>query len=620
VLAYVATKGDFLQDAPTIGEIVRQSVEEKLGIRIRPESSEYQSWNHSLGNAMFHVMNSPDIPSEAGVAIEYRLHGRQQRIDFMVSGVDAANASQLILVELKQWNSVESSDLTEHVRTYLNGGLRDVPHPSYQSWSYSRLLQDFYEYVVADPITVSPTVYLHNLLSTGVVKDKRYSDLLGKAPVFGGGEGALLREFICSRITRGDSADVIKRVEASPVHASKQLVEALESMLRGNEEFVLIDEQKTAFENILSLIRDTPKDERSAILVKGGPGTGKSVIAVNALVAALNQKLNARYVTKNAAPRAVYQAKLKGKRLEVATNNLFVSSDSFHAAPPNSYDVLLVDEAHRLVEKSGFYRNLGSNQIREIIEASRVNVFFADESQLVTWRDIGTLENIRAAAKDAGVDVIEMELTAQFRCAGSTDYLNWLDHTLGLGGDPNASLANSEFRVEIFDSPSELRDFIFEKNKKNNKSRLLAGYCWDWVSKKDPSKFDIEFPGTDFAMKWNLTSDGSEWMIRPSSINEVGCIHTCQGLEGDYVGVIIGDDLELVDGELRGNPFKRSKGDKSMDGFKNAYASNPDSALEKADILIRNTYRTLMTRGMIGVGMFCTNRDVADALKARIVT
>jgi len=314
----------------------------------------------------------------------------------------------------------------------------------------------------------------------------------------------------------------------------------------------------------------------------------------------------------------VYQAKLKGKRLEVATNNLFVSSDSFHAVPQNTFDVLLVDEAHRLVEKSGFYRNLGSNQIREIIEASRINVFFADESQLVTWRDIGTLDNIRAAAKGAGVDVVEMELTAQFRCAGSTDYLNWLDHTLGLGGEANASLANSEFQVEIFDSPSKLRDFIFDKNSVNNKSRLLAGYCWDWVSKKDSSRFDIEFPETDFAMKWNLTSDGSEWMIKPTSVNEVGCIHTCQGLEGDFVGVILGDDLELVNGVLRGNPFNRSKGDKSMDGFKKAYAADPESAMLKADLLIKNTYRTLMTRGMLGVGIYCTNPEVSDYLQSRM--
>lgn len=617
MLAYSATKRDFIQDAPNMAEIIRDAVESNLGIRVRRESGEYRSWVNSLQGPMYHTMNNADIPDDVGVAIEYRLHGRQQRIDFMVSGFGNHGIANLIIVELKQWDLVSESSLPGHVVTYLNGGLREVNHPSYQAWSYSRLLSDFYEYVVSDPIDIFPTVYLHNLRATSVIKNEKYADLLLRAPLFIGGEGSRLSEFISARLSKGDFGKVIQRIEESPVRASKQLVEALESMLRGNEEFVLIDEQKTAFERIRDLIAQTEDSARAAILIQGGPGTGKSVIAVNALVDALKQGLNARYVTKNAAPRAVYQAKLKGRRFDVATNNLFVSSDSFHSAPAKSYDVLIVDEAHRLVEKSGFYRNLGSNQIKEIIEASRVNIFFADESQLVTWRDIGTIENIRAAGIAAGVNIVEMNLTAQFRCAGSSEYLDWLDNSLGLGGTPHASLKNSEFQFEIFDSPSALRDFIYDKNLTNNKSRILAGYCWDWVSRRDPTKFDIEFPGTDFAMKWNLTADGSEWMIKPNSIHEVGCIHTCQGLEGDYFGVIIGDDLELIDGTLRGNPFARSRGDKSLDGFKKAYGKDPQSALSRADVLIRNTYRTLLTRGMLGVALYCTNSDVARFLKDR---
>ena len=567
---------------------------------------------------MFHVMNTVDIPDDAGVAVEYRLHGRQQRIDFMISGRNNLSKSEIVLVELKQWDQVEGSGLRDHVRTYLNGGIRDVNHPSYQAWSYSRLLCDFYEYVSSDPIGVTPTVYLHNLRNSSVVKDKEYADLLTKAPLFLAGERTSLQSFIAGKIQRGDSGDVLRRVESSPIHASKQLVEALEAMLRGNDEFVLIDEQKTAFETIRSLISDVSTQEKSVVIVKGGPGTGKSVIAVNALVDALKQGLNARYVTKNAAPRAVYQAKLKGKRLDVATGNLFVSSDSFHNKQPDSYDVLIVDEAHRLVEKSCLYRNLGENQIREVIQAARVNVFFADESQLVTWRDIGSLENIRATSVASGAAVKELELSAQFRCAGSTDYLDWLDWTLGLGGNSSASLKNSEYDLRLFDSPSEMRDFIVTQNAHNNKSRLLAGYCWDWQSKKDSSRDDIVFPEFDFSMKWNLTSDGSEWMISSKSVNEIGCIHTCQGLEGDYFGVIIGPDLEVVDGRLRGNPLNRSKHDKSLQGFKNAFEANPAAALDRADRLIRNTYRTLLTRGMLGTGIYCTNPDVAAFFRQRI--
>lgn len=599
--------------------MVRVKVEEQLGIRIARDSSEYQSWRNSLGNAMYHVMNSADIPNDAGVAIEYRLHGRGQRIDFMVSGNDDAGAAHLLLVELKQWQDVDFSPLDDHVRTYLHGTLVNVAHPSYQVWSYGRLLHDFYEYVARDPVLISPSAYLHNCHAGTVVKSGRYSDLLAKAPIFLANERRGLQDLITSKIHRGDSCDVIRRVESSPVQVSQQLADALESMLRGNEEFVLIDDQKTAFESIRDAIRNVADGEKTVLLVKGGPGTGKSVIAINALVALLAENINVRYVTKNAAPRAVYQAKLKGKRLDVATNNLFVSSDSFHDVAANEFDVLLVDEAHRLVEKSGFYRNLGENQIKEVINAARVNVFFADESQLVTWRDIGTLENIRSASRDAGLPIKEFELTSQFRCAGSHEYLEWLDCTLGLGGDESASLTNSEFDLRQFDDPTQLRDFIAEKNQHNNKSRLLAGYCWDWVSKKDPTLFDIEFPESGFAMKWNLTDDGSAWMISPTSINEVGCIHTCQGLEGDFMGVIIGDDLEVVDGVLRGNPFKRSKGDQSLRGFKAAFRDDPEAALTRADVLIRNTYRTLLTRGMLGTAIYCTNEEVREFFSSRMV-
>jgi DUF2075 family protein len=618
MLAYVATKGQFLQDAPEIEEMVRAEVEEHLGIRIARESSEFQSWRNSLGNAMYHVMNSADIPNDAGVAIEYRLHGRGQRIDFMVSGHGEAGTPQLLLIELKQWQEVEFSTLDDHVRTHLHGGLVNVGHPSYQVWSYGRLLQDFYEFVVNDPIVISPSAYLHNCHVATVIKSGRFSDLLARAPVFLANERRGLQELITSTIRRGDGSSVIRRVESSPVQVSKQLVDALESMLRGNEEFVLIDDQKTAYESIREAIRTVPDQGKAVLLVKGGPGTGKSVIAINALVDLLAQNLNVRYVTKNAAPRAVYQTKLKGKRLDVATNNLFVSSDAFHDVSTDAFDVLLVDEAHRLVEKSGFYRNLGVDQIAEVINAARVNVFFSDESQLVTWRDIGTFDNIRAASRDAGLPLMEFELTTQFRCAGSIEYLHWLDHTMGLGGDDKASLRNSEFDLRQFDDPSQLRDFIVEKNQRNNKSRLLAGYCWDWVSKKDSSLFDIEFPASAFSMKWNLTDDGSAWMISPTSINEIGCIHTCQGLEGDFIGVIIGDDLEVVDGMLHGNPFKRSKGDQSLGGFKAAFKKDPESALARADILIRNTYRTLLTRGMLGTAIYCTNDQVRQFFDARM--
>ncbi|MBW8078178.1 MAG: DUF2075 domain-containing protein [Gallionella sp.] len=615
MLAYVATKDQFLQDAPVIEDLVRDKVQSELGINISRNSSEYLSWRNSLGNAMYHVIHSSRLPSDAGVAIEYRLHGRQQRIDFIISGKNKAGLSQLVLIELKQWTDVTSSPLADHVRTYLGGANRDVNHPSYQSWSYSRLLQDFYEVVTEDPIEVAPCAYLHNCLDGAALRTMESDELLMRAPLFLRNEREGLQQFLSTHIEEGDHASVVRRIEESRIRPSKQLVEMLGSMLEGNEEFVLIDEQKTAYETIRAKVKSVVPGERLALIVKGGPGTGKSVIAVNALVSLLDDGLNVRYVTKNAAPRAVYQTKLKSRRSNASVANLFISSDSFHALEPDTYDVLLVDEAHRLVEKSGFYRNLGENQIKEIIRSARVSVFFTDESQLVTWRDIGTLDEIRSWAGTAESPVEELQLSAQFRCAGSDEYLKWLDSTLRLSSEEAPNMSACEYDIRIFDSPEELRDKIFELNRSNNRSRLLAGYCWQWVSRNDASKFDINFEGTDFAMKWNLTSDGSNWMIAPNSIHEIGCIHTCQGLEGDYMGVIVGPDLAIEGGLLVGKADGRAKHDKSLQGLKAALGVNPVEANKKADRLIRNTYRTMMTRGMVGTFIYCDNPEVATFLR-----
>jgi DUF2075 family protein len=618
MLAYVATKSQFLEDAPEIADIVRNAVARNLKVRLSIHSPEFKSWQNSLGNAMFHVLNTDKIPGNTGVAIEYRIHGRRQRIDVMLSGLDHDGIRSTVVVELKQWSEIHTSLLPDHVLTFLGQGQRDLPHPSYQAWSYSRLLTDFYEVVTTDPIRIHPCAFVHNCLDGSVLRDSSMSDLLSKAPVFLKGENAALRQFISAAVERGDDVAGLYRIDESPIAPSKQLVQALTSMLEGNEEFVLIDEQKTAFESIMARVQSVPLGKRWVFLIRGGPGTGKSVIAVNALVRLLQQGLNVRYVTKNAAPRAVYKAKLQRRSKEADFSSLFVSSDMFYNVEEDAYDVLLVDEAHRLVRNSGVYGNLGHNQIAEIMRAARVTVFFLDESQRVTWRDIGTVDEITAWASQLEAPLECLELSAQFRCAGSDEYLQWIDSLLNPDEHRVVDLTTTDYDIRVVDSPSELRDLVFEKNCSNNASRLLAGYCWDWVSKKDPAAYDIAFPGTDFAMRWNLTRDGSAWIIAPGSVNEIGCIHTCQGLEGDYMGVIIGPDLVAREGLLRTDPGGRARTDLSLRGWKKAAREDRESALARTDELIRNTYRTLLTRGMRGTFVYCTDRETGQFFRDQL--
>jgi uncharacterized protein len=615
VLAYLASKDQFLKDAPTIEDVVRDAVQR--GLKLNVGNAEYQSWKNSLGNAMSHVMHDPEIPNDAAVAVEYRLNGRKFRIDFLVAGRDESGRDSVVIVELKQWEVVEFSDLLSHVKTFIGGGKRDERHPSYQAWSYASHLQQYNEYVYTQGVNVSACAYLHNCLSTEVIADARFQDDLSKAPVFIKGQIDELRSMIRSRVRTGTGVDIVRRIDAAPIRPSKQLAEAVGSMLVGNQEFVLLDEQKTVLERIVNAATKAQCDQKQVLIIKGGPGTGKSVIAINALSRLTGLRMNARYVTPNQAPRAVFESRLKGALAGNEIRHLFSGSASFVESTPDAYDVLIVDEAHRLKLRSQYSKG-GVNQIREIIDSTRTAVFFIDEAQKVTWKDIGEIESIKRFAADVGAEVHEEELVSQFRCSGSDDYMVWLDDALGVKVDHVSYFSTDRFDFRIVDDPTELLRLIKERNKEANKSRVVAGYCWDWVSKKSPQTYDLVFPEFGFQAAWNLTSYGSEWIIHPDSINEVGCIHTCQGLELDYVGVIVGPDLLVEHGDLITDPTARAKTDKSLHGYKKETKSNPAAAEAKADEIIRNTYRTLMSRGMKGCYVWFTDPATANYFRDRL--
>ena len=613
MLAYLATKDQFLLDAPTIEDKVRDEVKRKLGHNVG--DAEYSSWRNSLGNAMYHAMNTDEIPSEAGVAIEYRVNGRAFRIDFMLSGKNNSGKESLVIIELKQWTDIEFSDLSEHVRTYVGGGIKDKPHPSYQAWSYLSHLKMYNEYIYETGVEVNACAYLHNCNDQTVVNASRYEEVLREVPVFIKGQGSELRSMISSNIKEGTGTGLLERIDEAVIRPSQQLADAVGSMLKGHDEFVLLDEQKTTLEKIVKATNDSLTGQKRVLIINGGPGTGKSVISINALARLTGQRLNARYVTPNAAPRAVFESKLKKIFAKADLRSLFSGSGSFTETSAESFDALIVDEAHRLKMKSGMFKNLGENQVKEIIKSAHTSVFFIDEAQKVTWSDVGEISMIEEQAGLAGAIVERLELTSQFRCGGSDDYMAWLDETLGVHADTAHYFSLDKFDFQIFDSPVELHNVIKEKNKINNKSRVVAGYCWDWISQKKPELSDIKIDEFGYKATWNLTSDGSEWIISPKSVEEVGCIHTCQGLEVDYIGVIIGRDLTAIDGVLQTDPSARAKTDKSLAGYKKELKEDPVSAEIKADEIIRNTYRTLMSRGMKGCYVYFVDPATAEHFK-----
>ena len=600
MLIYNGLKSDFMSD--TENDVLETKLYDAIKNKMNRSTglSELNSWRNSL-KEMYITLNDSNIPSDAGVAIEYNIPQTSKRVDFLISGYGKDNKGNVIIVELKQWEKLQAIEGQEAiVETFTGGANRRVVHPSYQAWSYAALIKDYNEYVQDADIELHPCAYLHNYprVENDPLDAKQYKEVLADAPAFTYGQRDALRNFIKKSIITGDNEDTLVKIEHGKIRPSKQLQDSISGMLKGNKEFIMLDEQKVVYENILSLSTKCQKDgKKRTIIVEGGPGTGKTVVAINLLAELTKRNQFVQYVSKNAAPRTVYGYKLKGTMKKSSVDNLFKGSGCYTEAPMNSVGTILADEAHRLNEKSGMFQNMGENQIKEIIHASRCSVFFIDESQRVTTSDIGSIAEIEKWAERENSEVIKMELVSQFRCNGSDGYLAWIDDVLQIRDTANYDLEGIDYDIRICDSPKEMEHIVIEKNRIRNRARILAGYCWNWPkdTRNDVNYHDIKIG--DYGISWNLDG-GDAFAINPDSVHEAGCIHTSQGLEFDYVGVIIGDDMRYENGEIVTDYSKRAKTDQSMKGIKGLAKDDPEKASQVADEIIKNTYRTLMTRGM----------------------
>jgi len=603
---YTADKAKFLYhvNENIIGEEILQNVQTILGIT--PAINERRSWDNSM-MFMKNVLDDPEIPDNAGVAIEYTLPLTRKRVDFILTGADNKGRESAIMVELKQWSEATLTDKDGIVVTYVGGKEGEHMHPSYQAYSYAAILENFSQTVEDDNIQLKPCAYLHNYSQDEVMTNDFYAEYLKLAPVFLKRDRQKLADFIKQFVKYGDTKNTMWKIDNGKIRPSKALADNLASMLKGNKEFIMIDDQKIVYETALKLARESDEENKNVLIVKGGPGTGKSVVAINLLVELLKDQRVTQYVTRNSAPRTVYEALLTQSFRKSYISNLFSGSGSYTETEANSFDALIVDEAHRLNEKSGMFSNLGENQIKELISSSKFTVFFLDEDQRVTLKDIGSTDEITRWAKDENAIITELEVSSQFRCDGSDGYISWLDNTLQIRETANVNLNGITYDFQVVKSPSELRNIIVEKNNKRNKARLVAGYCWKWISKKHSELKDIVIG--DFEATWNLETDGQAWIIKPDSVSEVGCIHTCQGLEVDYIGVIIGPDLVVRNGKVITDATKRAGSDKSVHGYKKLFKEDPDLAEKLADAIIKNTYRTLMTRGQKGCYVYSTDPE-----------
>ena len=617
MIVYENTVGQFSEDVVfnRIADIISDSLRKKH--LSGGSDSEVNSWNNSL-HFMKDVLDTPDLPKECSVAIEYNIPQTSKRVDFMIIGQDHNHEDHVVIVELKQWARV--SKVKDTFRHSVLSDLRShepVAHPSYQAYTYKSLLLNYGGNDRLKPESLNPCAYLHNMSEEfrPVLEDSLYSEWTEEAPVFLKSDVLKLRTFICRYITaKSSDNELLYKIDHGKIRPAKCLQDSIDSMLCGNKEFEMIDEQAVAYDYIMDAIKKAQTDlKKHVLIIKGGPGTGKSVLAINVLADTISKLgLNASYITKNSAPRNCYKVLLaKGDAKKMVDLKLaFRSPHSLPLTPINGIDVGIFDEAHRMQKKPYMYK--GEDMLRDAIAAARVSVFFVDEDQRVTVNDCYNADSIMQYAKevDAVIETEEpFELMSQFRCNGSDGYMAFIDDVLELRQTANKELDTTEYDFRVFDTADGMREALRLFNEINNKSRMCAGYCYDWNVKNKRGDWDIVIE--NFRAKWNLQDD-EVFAINPNSFEQVGCIHTVQGMEFDYVGVIIGKDLIYRDGHVCTDKTAISKDDRTS-----KIKTCKDETV--ADRLIRNTYKVLLTRGQKGCFVYCEDKALGEYLRCRLM-
>jgi uncharacterized protein len=586
-----------------------------------PSPAEVSSWKNSLRSLSL-VFSQAGL-DDHGVILEYQLPLTSQRIDCLVCGKDHDKQDNAVLIELKQWEKCESCPQENEVLTFIGGRQREILHPSVQVGHYKLYLEDtntaFYD--TDHPVNLSACSYLHNYYYNpdDAIFDAKFDGILSLYPTFTADDVEKLGDYIIARMDSGQGSDVLKRIEQSPYRPSKKLMDHVAQMIRNRNEYILLDEQQVVYDKVLSLAQYGFHDRQKAVVVvKGGPGTGKSVIAINLMAELLEKQFNSQYATGSRAFTGTLRNKI-GPRGSAQ----FKYFNSYSDADANSIDVLICDEAHRLRETSD-NRFTPKNQrtdipqVHELLNAAKCTVFFIDDNQIVRPNEIGSVDYIVAEATKGKCKIFEYELEAQFRCAGSDAFVNWINNTLSIKRTANVLWdTREEFDFRIFENPLELEASILEKSSLGNSARLAAGFCWKWSEPDSDGNLFNDVNIGSFSRPWNAKPEASRlapgipkdqlWASDPNGINQIGCIYTAQGFEFDYIGVIFGKDLVY---DLDGHRWKGQKefsADSSLRTAKNDFVE-----------FVKNRYRVLLSRGLKGCYVYFQDKDTERFVRSRI--
>ncbi|MCX5069641.1 DUF2075 domain-containing protein [Micromonospora lupini] len=560
--------------------------------------------------------------AEVEVLIEYQLPLTSRRVDAVLAGVDPQTGDDsYLVVELKQWSyatAYEDSDTLVAVEQARGPRL----HPGIQVQDYCRYLADFLGVFGRDEKLLRGAAYLHNAV------DRDVADLLDRpateqSRIFTGQRRGQWLDHLRRRFAPASGAGPADRFLTSTVRPSRHLLAYAAAELKERSHFILLDEQHVAYELVMHAIeRARTANQKRAVVVAGGPGSGKSVIAL-ALLGELARR--GRPVLHATGSRSFTQTLRRyAGRKSTRLQSLFKYFNSFMDADTNDIEVLICDEAHRVRETSvnrytpKARRDVARPQLEELISFARVPVFLLDEHQVVKPGELGNVEVISAFAKNLGVAVDVVPLHDQFRCGGSEAYEEWVLDLLGLdGGEPSVWAGDGRFDVRVAESPEEMETYLVERQALGGTARMSAGYCWPWSDPRPDGTLVPDVTIGVWARPWNVKSERSVgeapgsafWATDPNGFGQVGCVYTAQGFEYDWSGVIIGPDLVARDGQLV------TRREESKDP---AFRSRKSLSDEEADRLIRNTYKVLLTRGMRGTVLYASDPETQEYLRGLV--
>ena len=624
MLIYQATSERFIDDVRenTISDIMSENYKARLGRE--PGTPEFVSWQNSLSRVR-DLLEIGNIHNTF-VALEYEVPYNQSRLDCLLFGKGKNDISNVVLIELKQWSSVKSlAEEGNFVETYTGGRERVVPHPSQQVKGYHNYMQGFVVEFEKEPtLSLYSCAYCHNYSRTEGkgLHNPVYKELIAEFPLFTKEDTKVLGNKMRELLENGSGFEIFNRFMQSRLHPSKKLLENVHKIIKNDVVFSLLNEQLVAKNLIWARYRMAEKKkEKSVILVHGGPGTGKSVIALNILAEAAIRKKNVFYGCKS-------KPFIEGLRKMVGPDVRIIFSNLYRFVPnktkENEFDILLIDEAHRIEKSSNHQYTKPQDrsdmpQMEQLVRCSKTTVFFIDDRQNVRSSEVGSSQLIKDAAAKYGAGIHEVTLETQYRCMGSNDYLLWIESVLGYSEEGRIFRKDDQFDFRIFSSPQEIMDILNEKEKeKPNSARMTAGFCWPWSFKTDVNgELVKDVKIGDFAMPWEthdkITSIPKgyvrwyEWAYKPEGIKQVGCIYTAQGFEFDYIGVIIGNDLCV---------------DKSTGKIVADISATKDPMLKRSpenfEKHVKNIYRTLLTRGMKGCYVYFTDKETEKYFRGRM--